>query len=371
MAAFHGGAFWKRVGEDFRALNRFPEIVPADVLDAWFPPAPSVVKSLQDHTEFVSRCSPPAYADGVLDAISRARGIQREHLVLGAGSSSLIFLGLRQWIMPRSRVLVLDPMYGEYAHVLENVIGCKIDCLTLRSPRYEIDLNELVTRSANYDWIFLVNPNSPTGQYATACNLAQAIRMLSTSTSIWVDEAYIDYAGQEQSLEPYVSEFENLVVCKSLSKCYALSGLRAAYLACSAARAEELRRISPPWAVSLPAQMATICALDDRAYYAERYEQTSLLREQMADELEALDFHVLRGVANSLLVTIGPDLQDVLDHCQRHGVYLRDVSSMFRGSDPLALRIAVRSPEENRRILDAIKHFVDLNRQSKIPAVTP
>ena len=80
-----------------------------------------------------------------------------------AGSSDLIFLALRAWLTPRSRVLLLDPTYGEYVHVCEQVIGARVERFTLRrQERYAVDLDRLEARCGEgYDLVILVNPNNP------------------------------------------------------------------------------------------------------------------------------------------------------------------------------------------------------------------
>ncbi len=137
---FHGGAFFSAVGEEFDSLERRQHIINADVLDAWFPPAPKVLACLEAHLPWLLRTSPPTQSEGLTRAIACARGVQTDCILPGAGSSDLIFLALRHWLKPESRVLILDPTYGEYPHVLECVIGCQAERLTLcRSEGYRLD----------------------------------------------------------------------------------------------------------------------------------------------------------------------------------------------------------------------------------------
>ena len=86
---------------------------------------------------------------------------------------------------------------------------------------------------------------------------------------IWVDETYIEYVDDAVSLEKLTSRYDELIICKSMSKCYALSGLRVAYAV--TANALRLRRFIPPWAVSLPAQLGAIAALSNPNYYLNQY----------------------------------------------------------------------------------------------------
>src|SRR6185369_14914809 len=100
------------------------------------------------------------------------------------------------------------------------------------------------------------------------------------------------------------AQSENLIVCKSMSKVYALSGARVAYLCSSPHQLEELKAITPPWVVSLPAQVAAVNALADPEYYAARYAETANLRVELATELSSLGLQVIPGIANFLLATL-------------------------------------------------------------------
>ena len=260
-------------------LARRNAIINADVLDAWFDPAPGVIGILRDHLPWLCRTSPPTLADGLRDAIAEARGLAPECVLLGAGSSDLIFRVLPRWLSHKSRVLVLDPTYGEYAHVFHNIIGCRVDRLALHRED-DFALREGSLREAldrRYDLVILVNPNNPTGRLASRAMLESVLADAPRKTTIWVDEAYIDYTGPENSLERFASETGNVVVCKSMSKVYGLSGLRVAYLCGALRRIAPFRAVTPPWIVGLPAQAAAVHALRDSGYYAECYRQTHTL----------------------------------------------------------------------------------------------
>jgi len=121
-ACFHGGAFFDAIGPEFDRLERRHEIINADVLDAWFPPSPKVLAALQKELPWLLRTSPPTGCEGLVQTIARVRGVPAECVLPAGGSSDAIFLALRHWLNPGSRVLILDPTYGEYAHVLEQVV---------------------------------------------------------------------------------------------------------------------------------------------------------------------------------------------------------------------------------------------------------
>jgi histidinol-phosphate/aromatic aminotransferase/cobyric acid decarboxylase-like protein/GNAT superfamily N-acetyltransferase len=356
---FHGGAFFEAVGEDFASLERSRAIVNADVLDAWFPPSPKVVEALQAYLPWLLRTSPPTACGGLIGAIARARGVEPHNILPGAGSSDLIFRALRSWLSEDSHALILDPTYGEYAHVLERVIGCTTDRLTLSAAdHFTVNLERLKAAcSDGYDLVVLVNPNSPTGQFIPREKLEALLRSVPAKTRVWVDETYIEYAGTKESMERFAAGSENVIVCKSMSKVYALSGARVAYLCGGAHQLEQLRAVTPPWVVSLPAQVAAVRALQDPAYYASRYAETGRLRNHLSASLSELGIQVMPGIANFILGELpsqGPTAAEVAERCRSRRVFVRDASAMGTQLGTRMLRIAVKDEAANSVIVQAI-----------------
>ncbi len=359
-SCFHGGAFFSAIGEKFDTLERRHDIINADVLDAWFPPAPGVTGTLQAHLPWLLRTSPPTDCAGLIGTLAAARGVAPENILPGAGSSDLIFRAFRHWLTADSRVLILDPTYGEYAHVLEKVIGCTVDRLPLdRAGGYEVNLAKLEAALArDYDLVALVNPNSPTGRHVPRMKLEQVLRTAPWHTRIWVDETYVEYAGPDQSLERFAAASENVIVAKSMSKVYALSGARVAYLCAGPHQLEALRAITPPWVVGLPAQVAAVRALQDPGYYAALYRETARLRENLATGLRALGWDVLPGIANFLLCHLpenGPDADTVVRLARAEGLFLRDAVRMGARLGPRAIRLAVKDAATNDGMIKILR----------------
>lgn len=359
-SCFHGGAFFEAVGDGFEKLDRRDSIINADVLDAWFPPAPGVIETLKEHLPWLLRTSPPTDCGGLIRTVAERRGLREATLLPGAGSSDLIFRALRHWLNPRSRVLILDPTYGEYGHVLSEVIGCQVDRLAL-DPEQNFRVNPADWEEAlqrGYDLVVLVNPNSPTGRHLSRDLLEPILRKAPAGTRIWVDETYIDYVGAEESLETFAAESENVIVCKSLSKVLALSGARAAYLCAGPHQLEALRALTPPWAVSLPGQVAVVRALEDPNYYQARYSETAVLRRGLADQLTGLGWRVIPGVANFLLCEIpgeGPGAEELVSRCRKQGLFLRNPGSMGSRAGNRLIRVAVKDAATNRRMIEILK----------------
>lgn len=354
---FHGGAAFETIGDEFDHLDRIGTVINADVLDAWFEPSPRVLDALREHLPWMLHTAPPLHADGLTRVIARTRGVGPENILTASGSSQLIHLAFRHWLTSASRVLILDPMYGEYAHVLEEVIRCTVTRLPLRRAEgYVLDPARMEAALASpHDWIVLVNPNNPTGRHVPRDALAEMLRRIPRSSRVWIDEAYVDYAGAGQSLESLAARGRNVVVCKSMSKGYALSGVRVAYLCGPAALLEELRPLLPPYAVSLPAQVAGVKAMQDAEYYQQRYQETHTLRAELAEGLRDAGFaEVVPGVANYLLAHLpepGLDAAAVAARCRMHGLFVRNVQGVGSALGTHALRLAVKDRNTNRRML--------------------
>ncbi len=357
----HGGGFFEAVGEAFDDLRRHEQVINADVLDAWFPPSPRALEALRAHLDWLVRTSPPTHAEGLVRTLARVRGVPEASLLTAAGSSDLIFLCLREWLSPASRALVLDPTYGEYEHVLRHVVGCRVDRLRLREEDgYDLrpEAFEEATTATAYDLVVLVNPNSPTGRHVPRRTLERLLLGLSERTRVWVDETYVDYAGSSESLERFAATRPNVVVCKSMSKAYALSGVRVAYLCTAPSILAGLRALTPPWAVSLPAQVAAVKALEDPAWYEARWHETAALRETLAAALrDRLGFSVVPSTTNFLLCRMpdgAPTTAELGERVRPAGLFLRDVSGMGSGLPPRAVRLAVKDAATNARMVDLL-----------------
>lgn len=322
----------------------------ADVLDAWFPPAPDVIRAVAEHPNDI-RVTPPTHAPELLEALSATRKLNPSYILLGAGSSDLIYRCFFTWLSPASRVLLLDPTYAEYEHVLR-IIGCQVTKLHLDASNGYV-LTPQHIPPGEYDLVVLCNPNSPTGVWS---DLAPVLDKFTTRTRIWVDETYVDYAGA-QSLEGLVDTHPHLVVCKSMSKAYALSGLRVGYVYSHPTNLDAVRARSPPWTVSRPAQRAAIAALHSSEYYAEKYEETHALRRSLEEFLRKLEWSVVPGSCANFVMTRPPPhicARDIVETCARSAVYLRLI-------DDRTIRIAVKGHLTQQKVMTTLEDAVFLS----------
>lgn len=351
--AVHGGDFFEAVGVRLDHLENVEQVVNADVLDAWYDPAPAVLAAVQQHLPWLIKTSPPTHAEGLVQVIAEARGVRPDQVLVGAGSSPLIFL-LFPRLFAGKRVGILDPMYGEYAHVLQ-MVGAEIHRFDLHAPEFRPSITELAEFASRLDGLVLVNPNSPTGVGLPQRDMIQLLAALPETTTVWVDETYIDFLPGAQSVEGLVSHHPNLVVSKSMSKFYALSGLRVGYAVANPTLVDEAEAQTPPWSVGLIAQLAAAEALRSADYYQDRAKETHALARCLSEGLTGLGFEVTSTDANFVLARVpGGGVARLVEHCRERGVYLRNCDSLSPRFRDDHLRVAVKGAAPNQRILEAI-----------------
>jgi len=352
FGAIHGGRAFEALGDRFQSLERHMEIINADVLDAWFDPSPRVLERLREFLPFLLRTSPPVEARGLIGAIAKARGIPEDCIITGGGSSDLIFQCLPR--LPLETAMLIDPIYGEYRHLLHCVLGLPVTTFTLHKEEcFRIDTDRFiaVVNSAKPSLVVVVNPNNPTGALWPQAEVIRFLNAIPAATQVLVDEAYIDYAGSGQSLEQEACARPNLIVLKSMSKVYALSGLRVGYLVAPPVMVRRLARWMPPWSVSLPAQLAGVEALADPDYYQQKYAETHALRDRLAADLAGVPgVKVYPSTTNALLLELEYSAERTVDHLRESNIFIRNCDSMSEHFRDRFIRIAAKREVQNQRL---------------------
>ena len=170
-----------------------------------------------------------------------------------------------------------------------------------------------------------------------------------------MDECFLDLAEGGQSLRGRLGPGEKLFLLRAFTKTFSMAALRLGYGLCGdSGLLSEMARRSQPWNVSLPAQLAGVAALEDQDYLVRSRALIRAERRYLAAALAALGLRVCPSDANYLLFRGPADLKGQL---LARGILIRDCSN-YRGLGPGWYRTAVKLPEENRRLAEALRHIL-------------
>ncbi len=299
---------------------------------------------------------PDPTSSALREALAAYHGLSPVQVLPGNGSTELIYL-LARALAPR-HALILHPAFSEYEAALE-LVGTRLDHALLDEGHgFVPEVSSLAPRLAGHDLIILANPNNPAGSLIPMPDLLALVEAAEAGGAITVvDEAFIDFV-EEASLKTALTRFPRLLLLRSLTKCFALPGLRMGYALGSPELLATLVRWKEPWSVSSLAEAAGIAALEDREYQERLRLLVPRWRVELQSGLERFGgLRMFPGSANYLLVRLlDRDLSAPVLRARllRERIAIRDCSS-FRGLGPAFVRLAVRHPAEHKILLEALE----------------
>ncbi len=298
---------------------------------------------------------PEIDALSLVDVLSEYHGLAHANLLAGSGSTELIYL-IAHCFRPK-RALVVTPAFSEYARALQQV-GCRVDAFPLAAGDDFRFAAEAVVAAVDgkTEMVLLANPGNPTGVGIDRGEIQKLADALPGSIQLVVDEAFVDFCPERSVIEE-VDERKNLMVLRSLTKFYAIPGLRAGYLAGAEEKVRQLAGFSRPWPLATPAIAAARACLSEDDYRERTLKLIPQWRQQLRDGLDALGLHVFPSSANYLLLQLpqqGRTSGTVARVLYQQGILVRDCSD-FSGLDERHLRVAVRGAQENLRLLAGLK----------------
>ena len=208
---------------------------------------------------------PETYAETLVSCLGSYLRVDGGSLVCGNGSTELIYL-IARTLNPQ-KVMIPVPTFSEYERACRLVRGVRVVYLPLkRSEDFDIDPARFIRAMKGCDMAFLCNPNNPTGRLVGRNALLEIIHAAGRMKCyLVIDEAFVEFCSGETAVND-VAGNSHLIVLRSLTKFYALSGLRLGYGVFPPALAGLMRRYKEPWTVNTLAQRAGIVALQDEAY---------------------------------------------------------------------------------------------------------
>ncbi len=305
---------------------------------------------------------PEPYPHGLAAQFARRHGIAPDRVVAGNGSTQLIHLIARALCSRRPFVAI--PTFSEIANALV-IAGAPPRSIVARRERdFALDKKQVLRAlDQGADAIFIGRPNSPTGAMLPVADAAE-IAAACGGRRCWCvfDEAFMDFAGEEHSAIPLTAENSYLIVLRSLTKVFAIAGLRLGYLVAGSETARRLREAQEPWSVNIAAERVGAACLEAEAgFIAESRRLIETERAYITDALASIGgLRVFSSCANFLMFELS-ELQRPIAfaaHALARGIAVRDLRAL-PGCAPGMYRVAIRGHEDNERLLAAVRAYFD------------
>lgn len=312
--------------------------------------SPVVQGVLQDNIEFAYRY-PQAGNPRLVAALAAHYSVDPARIFVGNGSDEVIDLLFRVRAVPGvHNAVAFRPCFGLYP-TQARLAGVDLRRAHLHED-FSFDFDSLLERvDSNTTLVFVTSPDNPSGRVASARDLARVAHSLPSACLLVVDEAYIDFAGEEYSLLSRLDEFPNVALLRTFSKVYGLAGLRIGYGILPPRLADYLWRVRLPFSLNLLAEEAAIAALADTTF---REITTRIVNEGRAvlmEGLTGLGCTVIPSHSNFLMFAPpagGPDARTLHQALLKRGVIIRSLGGYHL---PEWLRVSVGMEEENRLFL--------------------
>lgn len=291
-------------------------------------------------------------------ALAASEGVTPEHALLTNGGVEAIFLAAA--LHAGQRAIIVQPTFLEYARACRHY-GLTLSEIGLDAMTFTLDERVALEAMARCDVMFLCRPNNPTGTLIPRTLIERMLDVgLRHGSTLVVDEAFVDFVDEDERLTPLLADYPNLLLLRSLTKLYALPGLRLGYLLGSDERVCRAAERQLPWSVNALAAGLVAPLLADKDFLARTRVWLATERRRLERGMRDLGLCVIDSRANFLLLRescpteAAPGVADALfGHLLAHGILARHTHN-FTGLDGAWLRLAVRDSEDNQRLLQAL-----------------
>ncbi len=353
----HGGNLWELMRHHRVSKNQILDFS-VDINPLGFP---AVVRAvILEHLDEI-RYYPDPDAREFRNAIAAHHRIPIETVLPGNGAAELISLLAR--VHQVNKALIIVPTFGEYEWAMNQVGATTQFVRTTEASGFQPDLTQ-------HDWphlldgvelVFLCNPNNPTGvAIAKEAVLELARRCREAGAWLIVDEAFVEFAEHPDAISVVsdASQLEHVVVLRSLTKLFAIPGLRLGYVVASPIIVERLRALQPAWPLNTFALAVGVEVLQQFDYVARSRRLITELRDELTRLLGTTPFlHPFPSVTNFLLCKLMDaeiTSSALCDQLAGQGLLLRNCDSFTGLESGRFIRVAVRTREENLQLISAI-----------------
>lgn len=277
-------------------------------------------------------------------------GVNPENLIVGNGSDEAIELIIGKNTKPGDRILTFGPDFVMYDFFGKRFRGELIKYDIGTKMIFDVDEFIKLGKDNNVSFIIFSNPNNPTGINIDLQDIIKILKAFENITVV-IDEAYYEFNGD--SMIPYINEYKNLFVTRTLSKAWGLAALRIGFLISCKSNIEEFLNYKVPYTISSYSQKIAEIALNYPQNVIENSKVIIREREEMYEKLKEIEKNAAMKIAffkskGNYIFGRSPHKEALLTGLESHGIYIRNFNDD-------SFRITIGSPRENRKVVEAIK----------------
>ncbi len=315
-------------------------------------PSPKALQAIRKNLGRIHR-----YPDGgcyyLRQKLAKRLKVSPENLVFGNGSDELLVFSVRALVGAGEEVIIADPTFLIY-EIASQVENGKVVKVPMRDFQYDLaGMRQKINTKTRL--IFIANPDNPVGTYRNKEDLLAFLKQVPREVVVVLDEAYFEFAqgrkGYPDSLE-WLKWFDNLIITRTFSKAYGLSGLRIGYAVTSPSLAATLNKVREPFNVNLLAQEAALAALGDQQHLKRTLAMVAQGRVYLCRELKKMGVKIVDTVTNFILADLKRDAKGIYESLLREGVIVRPMGVWGL---PTFIRVTIGKPKENQRFVKALE----------------
>lgn len=280
--------------------------------------------------------------------------VAAKNLIFGCGSDEIIVLAIRAFVNRGDEVIIARPTFLIY-ELASRIAGAKIKFIPLKGFRYDLGaIKNAITPKTKI--IFISNPDNPSGSYVNKKEVDEFMRGLPRNLIVYFDEAYRELVDKRDFPDglKYLNG-HNVIVARTFSKAYGLSGLRIGYGVSRPQIIDYLNRVREPFNVNTLAQVAAFAALDDRAHLLRTRRLLRKGKDYLCKNFRKLELPYVESVTNFVLVKVGPRAQKICQRLLKKGIIVRNMRAWGMNN---FIRVTVGTMPENRSFIQALKEII-------------
>lgn len=295
---------------------------------------------------------PDFQSDVLIDSYAAYAGVEPSQVLATRGADEGIELLVRTFCTPgKDSIVINTPTYGMY-----KICATTFNISTIEVPltdEYQLDVETLTNQPAKL--VFICSPNNPTGGLINRQNIISVIEAYKDKALVILDEAYIEFCA-EATVADMIGQYPNLVVLRTLSKAFALAGIRCGFTIAQPAVIDMLKKVIAPYPIPAPVEQVAVQALSQLGInkMQQQVQQLNQQKQDFIDQLTGFDFiqRIQTSDTNFVLLKVD-DKQTVMDAMQKQDIYIRDQSKQPGLAN--CVRITIGSDEQMLAVINVLE----------------